>query len=182
MQLMLYTAISDWSQSCLWFTLFKQWTLQRLGSVRGGERACWKKKTVAENVFCLCKDHIPYNQEKGHWKGICAYPETQPYFFISYARHYIRCDLLTIFIIKATRAALAAEESKIERLKAQLKELLRFSQDVQPHADSVVSAIQQYQRYWEVLIMVVGRWGKSSLRGCQEPKKKVICHPIVGDG
>ncbi|NWS51492.1 SYNE3 protein, partial [Chunga burmeisteri] len=45
----------------------------------------------------------------------------------------------------ATRAALAAEESKVERLKVQLKELLRFSQDVQPHAESVVSAIQQYQ-------------------------------------
>ncbi|XP_072721138.1 nesprin-3 isoform X3 [Ciconia boyciana] len=45
----------------------------------------------------------------------------------------------------ATRAALAAEESKVERLKAQLKELLRFSQDVQPHAESVVAAIQQYQ-------------------------------------
>ncbi|XP_068004955.1 nesprin-3 isoform X2 [Melanerpes formicivorus] len=45
----------------------------------------------------------------------------------------------------AIRAALAAEESKVERLKAQLKELLRFSQDVQPHAESVVSAIQQYQ-------------------------------------
>ncbi|NWV56509.1 SYNE3 protein, partial [Daphoenositta chrysoptera] len=45
----------------------------------------------------------------------------------------------------ATRAALAAEESKIERLKAQLKELLRFSQDVQPHAESIVSAIHQYQ-------------------------------------
>ncbi|NXT03389.1 SYNE3 protein, partial [Jacana jacana] len=45
----------------------------------------------------------------------------------------------------ATRAALAAEESTVERLKAQLKELLRFSPDVQPHADSVVSAIQQYE-------------------------------------
>ncbi|NWT20279.1 SYNE3 protein, partial [Vireo altiloquus] len=45
----------------------------------------------------------------------------------------------------ATRAALAAEESKIERLKAQLKELLRYSQDVQPHAEHVVSAIHQYQ-------------------------------------
>ncbi|KAM6075384.1 nesprin-3 isoform 2-T5 [Chlamydotis macqueenii] len=45
----------------------------------------------------------------------------------------------------ATRAALAAEEPKVERLKAQLKELLRFSQDVHPHAESVVSAIQQYQ-------------------------------------
>ncbi|NXK06483.1 SYNE3 protein, partial [Herpetotheres cachinnans] len=45
----------------------------------------------------------------------------------------------------ATREALAAEESKVERLKAQLKELLRFSQDVQRHAESVVSTIQLYQ-------------------------------------
>ncbi|KAM6359684.1 nesprin-3 isoform 3-T10 [Alca torda] len=45
----------------------------------------------------------------------------------------------------ATRAALAAEESTVERLKAQLKELLRFSPDVEPHAESVVSAIQQYE-------------------------------------
>ncbi|KAM6131146.1 nesprin-3 isoform 2-T2 [Pterocles gutturalis] len=45
----------------------------------------------------------------------------------------------------ATRTALAAEESKVERLKTQLKELLRFSQDVKPHAESVVSAIQKYQ-------------------------------------
>lgn len=182
MQLMLYTAISELKP-----VLFVIHSVQTVNPAEAGQcerrrESLLEKKTVAENVFCLCKDHVPYNQEKGHWKGICAYPETQPYFFISYARHYIRCDLLTIFIIKATRAALAAEESKIERLKAQLKELLRFSQDVQPHADSLVSAIQQYQRYWEVLIMVVGRWGKSSLRGCQEPKKKVICHPIVGDG
>ncbi|KFV93492.1 Nesprin-3, partial [Eurypyga helias] len=45
----------------------------------------------------------------------------------------------------ATRTALAAEEFKIEKLKAQLKELLRFSQDVQPHTESVVSAIQHYK-------------------------------------
>lgn len=54
--------------------------------------------------------------------------------------------LFIIFMIKATRAALAAEDSKVERLKAQLKELLRFSKDVQPHIDSVVSAVQQYRR------------------------------------
>ncbi|XP_035185073.1 nesprin-3 isoform X5 [Oxyura jamaicensis] len=46
---------------------------------------------------------------------------------------------------QATRAVLAAEESTIERLKAQLKDLLQFSQDVQPHAESVVSAIRDYQ-------------------------------------
>ncbi|NXP82810.1 SYNE3 protein, partial [Ramphastos sulfuratus] len=45
----------------------------------------------------------------------------------------------------ATRAALAAEEPKIERLKTQIKELLRFSRDVQPLIESVVLAIQQYQ-------------------------------------
>ncbi|XP_065491325.1 nesprin-3 isoform X2 [Caloenas nicobarica] len=55
----------------------------------------------------------------------------------------------------ATRAALAAEESKVERLKAQLKELLRFSKDMQPHIDSVVSAIQQYRS-------VIGKTSKMS--------------------
>uniref|UniRef100_A0A8C0IQG3 Spectrin repeat containing nuclear envelope family member 3 n=1 Tax=Chelonoidis abingdonii TaxID=106734 RepID=A0A8C0IQG3_CHEAB len=46
----------------------------------------------------------------------------------------------------ATRAALAAEESKVERLKAQLKELFRFSQNVQPLSDGVITAIREYQR------------------------------------
>ncbi|KAK2541200.1 Syne3 [Columba guinea] len=55
----------------------------------------------------------------------------------------------------ATRAALAAEDSKVERLKAQLKELLRFSKDVQPHIDSVVSAVQHYQS-------VIGKTSKMS--------------------
>ncbi|XP_053923515.1 nesprin-3 isoform X2 [Cuculus canorus] len=41
----------------------------------------------------------------------------------------------------AKRAALAAEESKVERLKA----LVQICQDMQPHVESVVSAMQQYQ-------------------------------------
>ncbi|XP_025070982.1 nesprin-3 isoform X4 [Alligator sinensis] len=45
----------------------------------------------------------------------------------------------------ATRAALATEEPKVERLKAQLNKLFQFPQDVQPHVDSVVSAIRGYQ-------------------------------------
>ncbi|NXD10172.1 SYNE3 protein, partial [Nothocercus nigrocapillus] len=45
----------------------------------------------------------------------------------------------------ATRASLAAAECQAERLKAELKELLRFPQDVQPHAERVISAIQEYQ-------------------------------------
>lgn len=50
-------------------------------------------------------------------------------------------------MIKAARAALAAEEPKAERLKAQLKELFRFSQNIQPLSDGVVAAIREYQRY-----------------------------------
>ncbi|CAM4690158.1 nesprin-3 isoform X1 [Lepidochelys kempii] len=46
----------------------------------------------------------------------------------------------------AARAALAAEEPKAERLKCQLKELFRFSQNIQPLSDGVVAAIREYQR------------------------------------
>ncbi|XP_007942744.1 nesprin-3 [Orycteropus afer afer] len=45
----------------------------------------------------------------------------------------------------ATRVALAAEEPQVDRLQAQLKELLVFSHDLQPLSDSVVTALQEYQ-------------------------------------
>ncbi|NXJ91432.1 SYNE3 protein, partial [Corythaixoides concolor] len=45
----------------------------------------------------------------------------------------------------ARRTALPGEGSKVERLEDQLKELQPLSQDVQPHAESVVSAVHQYQ-------------------------------------
>ncbi|XP_054828185.1 nesprin-3 [Eublepharis macularius] len=45
----------------------------------------------------------------------------------------------------ATRAALTEEEPKAERLKDQLKELFRFSQDMQPLSESVLGAIREYQ-------------------------------------
>ncbi|XP_015271826.1 PREDICTED: nesprin-3 [Gekko japonicus] len=51
----------------------------------------------------------------------------------------------------ATRAALAEEESKVDRLKAQLKELFRFSQDMQPLSESVICAIREYQRYFPAI-------------------------------
>jgi hypothetical protein len=41
---------------------------------------------------------------------------------------------------------LAAEEPRVDRLRAQLKELVAFP-DFQPLSDSVVAAIQDYQRY-----------------------------------
>uniref|UniRef100_A0A8D1LUT5 Nesprin-3 n=1 Tax=Sus scrofa TaxID=9823 RepID=A0A8D1LUT5_PIG len=45
-----------------------------------------------------------------------------------------------------TRAALAAEEPRVDRLQAQLKKLIAFPQDPQPLSDSVVATIQEFQR------------------------------------
>lgn len=115
----------------------------------GGEESEPAGTKLFLGIFCaLGMPMFLTTRKKSSRKGSCEYPERQPYFFISCARYYIRYDLFFIFMIKATRAALAAGESTVERLKAQLKELLRFSQDVQPHAESVVSAIQQYERYY----------------------------------
>lgn len=68
-------------------------------------------------------------------------------------------------MVKATRAALATEEPKVERLKAQLNKLFQFPQDVQPHVDSVVSAIQEYQRY-----LKIGNMAKISVRDWMGPR------------
>lgn len=54
-------------------------------------------------------------------------------------------------MLQATRAALAAEEPRVDRLQAQLKELIAFPQDLQPLSDGVVAAIQEYQRYLDRL-------------------------------
>ncbi|KAM9092454.1 nesprin-3 isoform 5-T9 [Megaptera novaeangliae] len=48
-------------------------------------------------------------------------------------------------LYSATRAALAAEEPRGDRLQARLQELIVFPQDPQPLADSVVAAIQEHQ-------------------------------------
>ena len=50
-------------------------------------------------------------------------------------------------MLQATRAALAAEEPRVTRLQAQLKELIVYPHDLQPLSDSVVAALQEYQRY-----------------------------------
>nr|XP_058915286.1 nesprin-3 isoform X5 [Kogia breviceps] len=48
-------------------------------------------------------------------------------------------------LYSATRAALAAEEPRVHRLQARLKELVVFPQDPQPLADGVLAAIQEHQ-------------------------------------
>ncbi|XP_028620251.1 nesprin-3 isoform X2 [Grammomys surdaster] len=48
-------------------------------------------------------------------------------------------------LFSGTRAALASEEPRVDRLQTQLKKLVTF-QDLEPLSDSVVAAIQEYQR------------------------------------
>uniref|UniRef100_A0A0F7ZCQ9 Nesprin-3 isoform X14 n=1 Tax=Crotalus adamanteus TaxID=8729 RepID=A0A0F7ZCQ9_CROAD len=45
----------------------------------------------------------------------------------------------------ATKANLTTEEPKAEKLKIQLKELFKFSQDLQPLSESVIHAIREHQ-------------------------------------
>ncbi|XP_034962527.2 nesprin-3 isoform X2 [Zootoca vivipara] len=55
-------------------------------------------------------------------------------------------DLITLWRkFMAAKATLAAEESKVERLKAQLKDLFRFSQDTQALSESMIGLIREYQ-------------------------------------
>lgn len=49
-------------------------------------------------------------------------------------------------VLQGTRAALASEEPRVDWLQTQLKELVTFP-DLQSLSDSVVAAIQEYQRY-----------------------------------
>uniref|UniRef100_A0A8B9XTS9 Spectrin repeat containing nuclear envelope family member 3 n=1 Tax=Bos mutus grunniens TaxID=30521 RepID=A0A8B9XTS9_BOSMU len=49
-------------------------------------------------------------------------------------------------LYSATREALATEEPQVDRLQAQLKELIVSLQDPKPLSDSVVAAVQEYQR------------------------------------
>ncbi|XP_059541861.1 nesprin-3 isoform X2 [Myotis daubentonii] len=48
-------------------------------------------------------------------------------------------------LYSATRAALATEEPRVDRLQAQLRELIAFPHDLQQLPDSVVEAIQEFQ-------------------------------------
>ncbi|XP_040268813.1 nesprin-3 isoform X7 [Bufo bufo] len=56
-------------------------------------------------------------------------------------------DLINLWkTLNATKSALAAEEAKAERVKVQLRDLFKFSKDVQPLSDGVISAMRDYQR------------------------------------
>ncbi|KAM5124959.1 LOW QUALITY PROTEIN: nesprin-3-like [Mantella aurantiaca] len=48
--------------------------------------------------------------------------------------------------LNVTKSALAGLETKAERVKFQLKDLFKFSKDIQPLSDSVIAAMREYQR------------------------------------
>ncbi|XP_018419181.1 PREDICTED: nesprin-3 [Nanorana parkeri] len=48
--------------------------------------------------------------------------------------------------LNVTKSALAGLEAKAERVKVQLKDLFKFSKDVQPLSDNVIAAMREYQR------------------------------------
>ncbi|XP_074147480.1 nesprin-3 isoform X2 [Sminthopsis crassicaudata] len=72
-------------------------------------------------------------------------------------------------IYSVTRSALAAEEPKAERLKAQLKELVQFNHDFQPLSDSVVTTMQEFQRIKENSSKLKNRSGTDLWQYFQHP-------------
>ncbi|XP_040189165.1 nesprin-3 isoform X2 [Rana temporaria] len=48
--------------------------------------------------------------------------------------------------LNVTKSALGGLEAKAERVKVQLKDLFKFSKDIQPLSDSVIAAMREYQR------------------------------------
>ncbi|XP_073465488.1 nesprin-3 isoform X2 [Aquarana catesbeiana] len=48
--------------------------------------------------------------------------------------------------LNVTKSALGELEAKAERVKVQLKDLFKFSKDIQPLSDSVIAAMREYQR------------------------------------
>ncbi|XP_068110842.1 nesprin-3 isoform X3 [Hyperolius riggenbachi] len=56
-------------------------------------------------------------------------------------------DLIALWkTLNVTKTALAGEEAKAERVKVQLKDLFKFSKDIQPLSDGVIAAMREYQR------------------------------------
>lgn len=62
----------------------------------------------------------------------------------------VRTTPLLVFcvcLLQGVRNTLAGEESQVELLKAQLKELFRFSEDSRHLSDDVLAVVKEHQRY-----------------------------------
>ena len=59
---------------------------------------------------------------------------------------YLELTLLVLCVLQGVRNTLAGEESQVELLKAQLKELFRFSEDSRHLSDDVLAVVKEHQR------------------------------------
>lgn len=50
-------------------------------------------------------------------------------------------------VLQGVKNTLAGEESQVELLKAQLKDLFRFSEDSRHLSDDVLAVVKEHQRY-----------------------------------
>lgn len=73
-------------------------------------------------------------------------------------------------MLQTMRAALAVEEPRVQQLETQMKELAGL-----PHGDpesitrGVVTAIQEFQRYWAELHCTLLQWGGGRQAGYNPP-------------
>lgn len=98
--------------------------------------------------------------------GICCSCQKVPYLQLRmtvrrltciYSMNDVMCLLLlwleltllvfSICALQGVRNTLAGEESQVELLKAQLKELFRFSEDSRHLSDDVLAVVKEHQRY-----------------------------------
>lgn len=54
---------------------------------------------------------------------------------------------VSICTLQGVRNTLAGEESQVELIKAQLKDLFRFSEDSHHLSDDVLAVVKEHQRY-----------------------------------
>lgn len=59
-----------------------------------------------------------------------------------------------ICVLQGVRNTLAGEESQVELLKAQLKELFRFSEDSRHLSDDVLAVVKEHQRYFTGILLL----------------------------
>ncbi|KAM8920835.1 nesprin-3 [Pelodytes ibericus] len=82
-------------------------------------------------------------------------------------------ELITLWrTLNATKSALDAEEAKAEHIRAQLKDLFKFSKDVQPLSDGVIAAMRVYQRAKTQAFRLSTETESALRQHCQNPLRE----------
>ncbi|KAM4013077.1 nesprin-3 isoform 1-T1 [Anomaloglossus baeobatrachus] len=117
-------------------------TLKELKQMNDEEEEALLKTHTSDNAFLLLAQQLEANINEFR-KATQRLEESLE----SGERVKSEDELIALWkTLNATKSALAAEEAKAERVKVQLRDLFRFSKDVQPLSDGVISAMRDYQR------------------------------------